>query len=106
MYNILNNNVYKTRKVFNFSYVSKIFVEKQLKAVQRGKSTGLDDLPPGMIKDCAQELSQPLASITNLSINTGRIPSLWKKKLFQFTKEEIQCQKTFAQSLYYQYSQR
>ena len=70
---------YKTRKVFKFSYVSKIFFEKQLKAVQHGKSTRLNDIPPGMIKDCAQELSKPLAFITNLSINTGRIPSLWKK---------------------------
>ena len=70
---------HKTRKVFKFSYVSKLFVEKQLKVLQRGKSTGLDELPPGMIKDCAKELSQPLAFVANLSIDTGRVPSLWKK---------------------------
>ncbi|MEO0685742.1 MAG: hypothetical protein AAFY76_12035, partial [Cyanobacteria bacterium J06649_11] len=70
---------HKTRKVFKFSYVSKVFVEKQLKVLQRGKSTGLDELPPGMIKDCAKEVSQPVAFVANLSIDTGRVPSLWKK---------------------------
>eukprot|EP00794_Sanderia_malayensis_P013553 gene13553-14953_t len=69
----------KTNEIFRFSYVSKMFVEKQLKALKRNKSTGLDELPPGMIKDCAEQISKPLAYIINLSIISGEIPSIWKK---------------------------
>eukprot|EP00794_Sanderia_malayensis_P010378 gene10378-11460_t len=56
-----------------------MFVEKQLKALKRNKSTGLNELPPGMIKDCAEQISKPLAYIINLSITSGEIPSIWKK---------------------------
>ena len=69
----------KTDKVFKFSYISNIFVKRRLEKLKRNKSTGLDELPPGMIKDCARELSQPLAFICNLSINSGKMPSVWKR---------------------------
>jgi hypothetical protein len=69
----------KTNQNFRFSYVSKVFVEKQLKSLNRNKSTGLDELPPGMIKDCAAEISKPLAFIINLSITSGEVPSIWKE---------------------------
>ena len=69
----------KTNQNFQFSYVSKVFVERQLKTLNRNKSTGLDELPPGMIKDCAAEISKPLAFIINLSITSGEVPSHWKE---------------------------
>lgn len=69
----------RTNQIFRFSYVSKVFVEKQLKTLHRHKSTGLDELPPGIIKDCAAEISKPLTFIINLSIISGKVPSLWKE---------------------------
>ena len=69
----------KTNQTFVFSYVSKVFVERKLKTLDRKKSTGLDELPPGMIKDCAAEISKPLAFIINLSITSGEVPSIWKE---------------------------
>ena len=51
----------RTNKTFRFSYVSTVFVEKQLSALKRRKSTGSDELPAGMIKDCKKAISKPLA---------------------------------------------
>ena len=68
----------RTNKQFEFTYVSKIFVEKQLKALKRGKSPGHDNIPPGILKDAASELATPLSYIINLSLRTGVVPSKWK----------------------------
>ena len=68
----------RTNKKFNFKYVSKLFVEKQLNSLKRNKASGLDDLPPGLLKDAARVISKPLNHIINLSLQTGIIPSDWK----------------------------
>ena len=68
----------RTEKTFNFSYVSNVFVEKHLSQLKRRKSTGSDDLPAGMIKDCKKVIAKPLAFIINLSLRTGVFPSIWK----------------------------
>ena len=53
-------------KPFNFSYVSRIFVEKELKSLQRRKATGWDNFLPGILKDAAYPLSGPLTYLINL----------------------------------------
>ena len=58
--------------------VSSQEVEKQLKSVERNKATGLDDLPPGLIKDAAELISAPLAHLINLSLKTSTFPTDWK----------------------------
>ena len=68
----------RTNKTFRFSYVSTIFVEKQLSVLKRRKSTGPDELPAGMIKDCKKAISKALAFIINLSLQSGVFPSVWK----------------------------
>ncbi|XP_057299458.1 uncharacterized protein LOC130630077 [Hydractinia symbiolongicarpus] len=69
----------RTDKLFHFHYVTKVFVEKELKkSLKRKKATGADDIPPGVLKDAATLLSQPLAFIINLSLRTSTIPSDWK----------------------------
>ena len=68
----------RTTKVFKFGYVSKIFVEKQLKLIKRKKATGVDNLPPGFLKDAATVISQPLCHIINLSLSSGIVPNEWK----------------------------
>ena len=71
----------RTCKTFKFKYVSRIFIEKQLKKLKRNKATGADDLPTGLLKDCASEISQPLCHLINLSLNRSEIPSDWKHAL-------------------------
>ena len=68
----------KTDKVFHFEYVSKIFIEKELKSLKRHKATGFDDLPSNLLKDSSCVVSGPLAHIINLSLKSGVVPSEWK----------------------------
>lgn len=72
------NQGFKTNKVFKFSYISTVFVEKELRLLRRNKATGLDKLPPNMLKDCATVIAKPLAHILNLSIQTQTVPTAWK----------------------------
>ncbi len=65
----------KTDQNFIFNVVSRHEVEKQLKSVKRNKATGLDDLPPGLIKDSAELISAPLAHLINLSLKTSIFPT-------------------------------
>lgn len=70
----------RTRKSFNFQYVSKVFIKDFLKKkLKRKKSTGLDELPPGMLKDCAQHLIVPLHHIINQSLRSSTVPNAWKQ---------------------------
>ena len=68
----------RTNKTFVLGYVSKVFIEKELRLLKRQKATGIDDLPPGLLKDCAKVISGPLSHIINLSIKTCTVPFIWK----------------------------
>ena len=59
-------------------YVSKIFIEKELRNLKRQKATGIDNLPPGLLKDFAMYIATPPCYIINLSISTSTIPTIWK----------------------------
>ena len=65
--------------VFQFQNVSSTDVLKALQNLKRTKSPGLDDLPPGMLKDAAIYITEPLTYIINPSLTTGMIPSSWKE---------------------------
>ena len=69
----------RTNETFKFKYVSIIFIKKQLKSLKRKKSSGLDHLPPGLLKDCADEIAEPLHHIINLSLNCSTFPLIWKE---------------------------
>ena len=83
----LKNLVWKTPSIlrqrtnlpFRFTYVSVVFVRKQLKALKRKKATGLDLLPSALLKDSADEISKPVAHIINLSLNSASVPTTWKR---------------------------
>jgi len=49
----------RTCQTFTMNYISKIFIEKELRLLKRNKATGLDELPPGLLKDCATNISEP-----------------------------------------------
>ena len=59
-------------------YLSKIFIEKELRNLKRQKATGTDNLPPGLLKDFVMYRVTPLCYIINLSISTSTILTIWK----------------------------
>ena len=59
-----------TNERFTFNYISRVFVLKELRTLKRQKATGIDELPPGSLKDCADIIAGPLSYIINLSIKT------------------------------------
>ena len=67
----------KPTKTFWFSNISVLFVQKELKLLSHQKSTGVDNLPPGLLRDCGSIIWKPLCHITNLSIRL-RFSSCWK----------------------------
>ena len=68
----------KTDKKFMFRKVSKQEVEHELKSIKRNKATGMDNLPPGLIKDSAELISAPLTHLINTSLMTSTFPVEWK----------------------------
>ena len=63
---------------FNFSYVSRIFVERELNSLKHRNDAGCGDLPLGILKDAAYPLSCPLTNLIDLSLSTGLVPNKWK----------------------------
>ena len=68
----------KTVNKFFMTRISKCFIESELCLLKRNKSTGLDDLPSGLLKGCATCISKPLCHILNLSIELSTVPKIWK----------------------------
>jgi len=69
----------RTTKSFRFEYVSVVHVRKHLKKLKRTKATGLDNLPPAILKDTADIICKPLCHIINSSLRNGSFPEVWKK---------------------------
>ena len=69
----------RTEKKFRFEYISIIFVKSFLRKLKRKKATGMDDLPAGMLKDSADNITKPLHYIVNLSLKTSTVPNAWKE---------------------------
>ena len=67
-----------------------MFIEKELRSLNRQKATGIDELPPGLLKDCAKGISKPICHIINLSIQTSTVPTIWKvAKISQVFKSGV-----------------
>ena len=52
---------------------------KQLKKLKPKKDTGLDNLPPALLKISANMIAGPLSHLNNLPLNSGTIPQIWKR---------------------------
>ena len=63
---------------FQFRQVSVQEVNRHLKNLKRNKAVGLDNLPPGYLKDTANVIAGPLTHVINLSLNSGIIPNDFK----------------------------
>ena len=68
----------KTNSLFKFRPVSSLEVFKILKSIKCAKSTGIDGIPPRLLRDARDAIASPLAHIINLSMELGQIPSEWK----------------------------
>ena len=53
-------------------------LEGILSKISVNKAPGVDNLPARILRTCAKELSIPLAHLFNLSLRTGKMPTLWK----------------------------
>ncbi|KAI3357972.1 hypothetical protein L3Q82_003000 [Scortum barcoo] len=53
-------------------------VRGQLRKLRPRKAAGPDKVCPRLLKTCVAELGEPLQRIFNLSLQIGRVPTLWK----------------------------
>ena len=64
---------------FSLPSVNISFIQKQLQNLKVNKATGIDELSAKFLKLSASVISQPLATILNLSIQNGTYPDALKK---------------------------
>ena len=73
---------------FLFKEVHKLQIYKELRNLKRKKATGLDNFPPGLLKDAASVIAKPLTYVINLSLRSGAVLAEWKEAkvlpLFKF----------------------
>jgi exonuclease III len=69
------NNTYTT---FRFKPVTVNEIFKQLKQLQRNKAAGVDNIPPGFLKDISIHIAIPLAHVINLCLKYGTFPNDFK----------------------------
>ena len=62
-------------KRFQFTRVKEIDVLTVLKNFNASKAAGIDNLPPKLLKDTADELSTPLCSLINKSLQASLFPT-------------------------------
>ena len=58
-------------KEFNFEYVPKTFIERELRSLNQNKATDINDLNAGLLKDVASVIATPLSLVINLSLQIG-----------------------------------
>ena len=68
----------QVKEKFLFRSLKEEEILTELKNLKRKKATGLDNLPPGLLKDAAGVIAKPLTFIINLSLETGVVPTEWK----------------------------
>ena len=54
-------------------------IAKKIKKTKDNKSTGVDGIPPKLLKEIVEQISTPLAKVYNSSLEEGIVPSEWKE---------------------------
>ena len=49
------------------------------KKIKDNKSSGVDGIPPKLLKEIVEQFSTPLANVFNLSLEEGIVPAEWKE---------------------------
>lgn len=65
----------QVKEKFLFTTVKDEEILTELRNLKRKKATGLDNLPPGFVKDAAGIIAKPLTFIINLSLLSGVVPT-------------------------------
>ena len=82
-----------TNKTFSLNSCSTSEVQKLLENLKVKKATGLDNLPPKLLKLAARVLAPSLTFIFNQSLSSGIVPLEWKDRLRQSLKgQKARCQ--------------
>jgi hypothetical protein len=68
----------KTYSTFHFKRVTIAEVHRHLKQLSRKKACGIDNLPPGYLKDVSDILAKPLCHLINICLRTGSVPNDFK----------------------------
>ncbi len=75
---------------FNFKLEEPDYVYKILCKLKINKATGYDNVPPKLVKICAEELSETLAELFNQAFTNNRFPEDMKKlKYLQFLRRKM-----------------
>ncbi|KAL9986631.1 hypothetical protein ACROYT_G000802 [Oculina patagonica] len=87
----------KNLPAFKFEFITQDSTSTELKKLKCNKSSGLDNIPPRLLKDSATIIAKPLTKIINASLMTGVVPDEWKRakileravhrQLYQFLTE-------------------
>ena len=67
------------KPIFSFKAVCVTDVLYALQNLKMSKAAGLDNIPPGLLKDASYFIAEPLTYLINLSMSTGLFPSEWKQ---------------------------
>ena len=59
--------------------ISREIVRKEIDRLKKTKSPGPDNIFPRILKECKEELSEPLTKIFRKSLDTGVVPRLWRQ---------------------------
>ena len=60
-------------------FVTPEIIAKKIKKMKDNKSSGVDGIPPKLLKEIVEQISTPLAKLFNLSLEEGIVPSEWKE---------------------------
>ena len=67
-----------TNEIIDITNVTEKEVLDQLKIINKNKAKGPDNIPPSILKECANELKYHLTKLFNLTLTKGNIPNAWK----------------------------
>ena len=74
--------------------VTPTMVAMQIRDMKDNKSSGVDGIPPKLLFEIVEQISIPLATVFNLSLEEGIVPSEWKEAniipLFKKVRETSQ----------------
>ena len=68
----------KSYPEFKFKFITQNFTLSELKNLKCNKSSGMDNIPPRLLKDAAAVIAKPLTEIINTSLAMGAVPDEWK----------------------------
>ena len=75
-------------------------VESVLKTLETGKALGPDGLNNRVLKELANEISEPFCSLFNYSLRTGSFPRPWKEANVSPVPKKVICLSCQTTGLY------